>query len=168
MVELKEPERTFAIIAVPSNKPVSQIHNRTPAILEPAGYERWLGLEPKSIGSVVGSVIPIRRIVGISRIGRHVVAVGRWWIVIAVCGRIVSIGITPAPVVASSPASILDRPNMSLGKHTDNWLRGCLGGGWAHAETGSNHGDDQIEAAHYTTPRRPLSQRPQLLSAFSN
>ena len=24
----------------------AQIHNRMPAILEPAGYERWLGLEP--------------------------------------------------------------------------------------------------------------------------
>jgi putative SOS response-associated peptidase YedK len=38
-------ERTFAIITVPSNELVGQIHDRMPAILEPAGYERWLGLE---------------------------------------------------------------------------------------------------------------------------
>ena len=41
-----EWERTFAIITVPSNELVGQIHDRMPAILEPAGYERWLGLEP--------------------------------------------------------------------------------------------------------------------------
>jgi putative SOS response-associated peptidase YedK len=39
-------ERTCAIITVPSNELVRQIHNRMPAILEPAGYSRWLGLEP--------------------------------------------------------------------------------------------------------------------------
>ena len=39
-------ERTFVIITVPSNELVGRIHNRMPAILEPAGYERWLGLEP--------------------------------------------------------------------------------------------------------------------------
>jgi putative SOS response-associated peptidase YedK len=39
-------DRTFAIITVPSNELVSQIHNRMPAILEPGSYERWLGLEP--------------------------------------------------------------------------------------------------------------------------
>jgi putative SOS response-associated peptidase YedK len=39
-------ERTFAIITVPSNELVAQIHNRMPAILEPAGYDRWLSLEP--------------------------------------------------------------------------------------------------------------------------
>jgi putative SOS response-associated peptidase YedK len=39
-------ERTFAIITVPSNDLVAQIHNRMPAILEPRSYERWLGLEP--------------------------------------------------------------------------------------------------------------------------
>ena len=31
---------------MPSNKLVREIHNRMPAILEPAGYERWLSLEP--------------------------------------------------------------------------------------------------------------------------
>jgi SOS response associated peptidase (SRAP) len=41
-----EWERTFAIITVPSNKLVGQIHDRMPAIIEPAGYDRWLGLEP--------------------------------------------------------------------------------------------------------------------------
>src|SRR5262245_34755811 len=39
-------ERTFAIITVPSNDLVGEIHNRMPAILEPRSYERWLGLEP--------------------------------------------------------------------------------------------------------------------------
>ena len=41
-----EWERTFAIITVPSNELVGEIHDRMPAILEPAGYDRWLGLEP--------------------------------------------------------------------------------------------------------------------------
>jgi putative SOS response-associated peptidase YedK len=41
-----ESERTFAIITVPSNELVRQIHDRMPAVLEPAGYDRWLGLEP--------------------------------------------------------------------------------------------------------------------------
>jgi putative SOS response-associated peptidase YedK len=41
-----EWERTFAVITVPSNDLVGQIHNRMPAILERAGYNRWLGLEP--------------------------------------------------------------------------------------------------------------------------
>ena len=41
-----EWERTFAIITVPSNKLVGKIHDRMPAILEPAGYKRWLGLDP--------------------------------------------------------------------------------------------------------------------------
>jgi putative SOS response-associated peptidase YedK len=41
-----EWERTFAIITVPSNELVGQIHARMPAILEPGSYERWLGLEP--------------------------------------------------------------------------------------------------------------------------
>ena len=40
-----EWERTFAIITVPSNELVREIHNRMPAILEPKSYERWLGLE---------------------------------------------------------------------------------------------------------------------------
>ena len=42
----EEWERTFAIITVPSNELVGQIHDRMPAILEPGSYERWLGLEP--------------------------------------------------------------------------------------------------------------------------
>jgi putative SOS response-associated peptidase YedK len=41
-----EWERTFAIITVPSNELVGQIHDRMPAILKPGSYERWLGLEP--------------------------------------------------------------------------------------------------------------------------
>jgi putative SOS response-associated peptidase YedK len=40
-----EWERTVAIITVPSNELVGQIHDRMPAILEPAGYDRWLGFE---------------------------------------------------------------------------------------------------------------------------
>jgi len=38
-------ERTFAIITVPSNELVGKIHDRMPAILERAGYDRWLGLQ---------------------------------------------------------------------------------------------------------------------------
>jgi putative SOS response-associated peptidase YedK len=41
----EEWERTFAIITVPSNELVGQIHNRMPAILRPGSYERWLGPE---------------------------------------------------------------------------------------------------------------------------
>ena len=41
-----EWERTFAIITVPSNTLVRQIHHRMPAILDPTTYDRWLGLEP--------------------------------------------------------------------------------------------------------------------------
>jgi putative SOS response-associated peptidase YedK len=41
-----EWERTFAIITVPSNELVAQIHDRMPAILEPKTYNRWLGPEP--------------------------------------------------------------------------------------------------------------------------
>jgi putative SOS response-associated peptidase YedK len=41
-----EWERTFAVITVPSNELVGQIHNRMPAILKPDSYDRWLGLEP--------------------------------------------------------------------------------------------------------------------------
>ena len=41
-----EWERTFAIITVPSNDLVGEIHHRMPAILEPKGYKRWLGPEP--------------------------------------------------------------------------------------------------------------------------
>jgi putative SOS response-associated peptidase YedK len=39
-------ERTFVIITVPSNDVVAQIHDRMPAILEPAAYDRWLSIEP--------------------------------------------------------------------------------------------------------------------------
>ena len=41
-----EWERTFAIITVPANELVGQIHDRMPAILNPTSYDRWLGPEP--------------------------------------------------------------------------------------------------------------------------
>jgi putative SOS response-associated peptidase YedK len=41
-----EWERTFAIITVPSNGLVGQIHNRMPAILDPGSYDRWLSTAP--------------------------------------------------------------------------------------------------------------------------
>jgi putative SOS response-associated peptidase YedK len=41
-----EWERTFAILTVPSNELVSQIHDRMPAILRRSDYDRWLSLEP--------------------------------------------------------------------------------------------------------------------------
>jgi putative SOS response-associated peptidase YedK len=41
-----EWQRTFAIITVPSNELVGQIHDRMPAILRREDYERWLGDEP--------------------------------------------------------------------------------------------------------------------------
>ena len=41
-----EWERTFVVITVPSNDLVGQIHDRMPAILKPAAYDRWLGPEP--------------------------------------------------------------------------------------------------------------------------
>lgn len=34
------------LITVLSNELVGQIHDRMPAILEPTGYDRWLGPEP--------------------------------------------------------------------------------------------------------------------------
>jgi putative SOS response-associated peptidase YedK len=48
----KEPKsgewiRTFAILTVPANELVGTIHDRMPAILRPAAYERWLGPEPE-------------------------------------------------------------------------------------------------------------------------
>lgn len=51
MGELAQPEygrmeRTLAIITVPSNRLVAQIHNRMPAILEPGSYDRWLSTAP--------------------------------------------------------------------------------------------------------------------------
>jgi len=42
----REWERTFAIITVSSNELVGQIHDRMPAILAPASYDRWPGTEP--------------------------------------------------------------------------------------------------------------------------
>jgi len=42
----QERVRTFVVLTTPSNDLVGRIHDRMPAILEPAGYERWLGLEP--------------------------------------------------------------------------------------------------------------------------
>src|SRR5438552_3602 len=47
----KEPSsgewlRTFAIITIPPSELVGQIHDRMPAILRPADYDRWLGDEP--------------------------------------------------------------------------------------------------------------------------
>jgi putative SOS response-associated peptidase YedK len=41
-----EWERTFAVITVPSNELVVQIHVRMPAILKPESYDRWLTPEP--------------------------------------------------------------------------------------------------------------------------
>jgi putative SOS response-associated peptidase YedK len=38
--------RTFAVITVPANEAVGRIHNRMPAILAPAAYDRWLGTDP--------------------------------------------------------------------------------------------------------------------------
>jgi putative SOS response-associated peptidase YedK len=37
--------RTFAIITVPANDLVAQIHDRMPLILPESAYERWLGVE---------------------------------------------------------------------------------------------------------------------------
>ncbi len=39
-------QRTFAILTVPPNELVAQIHDRMPAILQPEDYARWLGDEP--------------------------------------------------------------------------------------------------------------------------
>jgi putative SOS response-associated peptidase YedK len=38
--------RTFVILTVPANELVATIHDRMPAILRPADYDRWLGSEP--------------------------------------------------------------------------------------------------------------------------
>ena len=38
--------RRFTIITVPSNEMIARIHDRMPAILRPADYERWLGADP--------------------------------------------------------------------------------------------------------------------------
>lgn len=41
----REWQRTFAIITVPPNEVLAQIHDRMPAILGEADYDRWLGDE---------------------------------------------------------------------------------------------------------------------------
>jgi putative SOS response-associated peptidase YedK len=41
-----EWQRTFAIVTVPSNELVGQIHDRMPAILRSEQYDRWLSDEP--------------------------------------------------------------------------------------------------------------------------
>jgi putative SOS response-associated peptidase YedK len=41
-----EWQRTFALITVPSNELVEQIHDRMPAILRAEHYDRWLSDEP--------------------------------------------------------------------------------------------------------------------------
>ncbi|MGA7455214.1 MAG: SOS response-associated peptidase family protein [Rhodoplanes sp.] len=38
--------RTFAILTTPANELVGTIHDRMPAVLAPAAYDRWLGNEP--------------------------------------------------------------------------------------------------------------------------
>ncbi len=38
--------RTFAVITVPANEIVAEIHDRMPAILRPADYDRWLSEDP--------------------------------------------------------------------------------------------------------------------------
>ena len=38
--------RTFAILTTPANELVGTIHDRMPAILAPAAYDRWVGTEP--------------------------------------------------------------------------------------------------------------------------
>jgi putative SOS response-associated peptidase YedK len=41
-----EWQRTLAVITVPSNDLVGQIHDRMPAILRPEQYDSWLGDDP--------------------------------------------------------------------------------------------------------------------------
>ena len=48
-----EWERTFAVITVPSNELVAQIHDRMPAILEPGHCDRWLSSEPDPHGLLI-------------------------------------------------------------------------------------------------------------------
>jgi putative SOS response-associated peptidase YedK len=38
--------RTFAILTTPANELIARIHDRMPAILRPADYDQWLGIEP--------------------------------------------------------------------------------------------------------------------------
>ena len=35
--------RTFVVLTTPANELIGRIHDRMPAILKPADYERWLG-----------------------------------------------------------------------------------------------------------------------------
>ena len=45
--EIGEPVETFTIITTRSNKLLSEVHDRMPAIIAPADYQRWLtGAEP--------------------------------------------------------------------------------------------------------------------------
>ena len=37
--------RTFVLLTTPANELIAGIHDRMPAILKPADYERWLGIE---------------------------------------------------------------------------------------------------------------------------
>lgn len=43
--------RTFAILTTPANELVGTIHDRMPAVLAPAAYDRWLGteLDPRNL-----------------------------------------------------------------------------------------------------------------------
>ena len=38
--------RTFTVLITPTNELVARIHDRMPAILRPADYERWLSADP--------------------------------------------------------------------------------------------------------------------------
>jgi putative SOS response-associated peptidase YedK len=38
--------RTFTVLTTPANELVARIHDRMPAILRPADYERWLSADP--------------------------------------------------------------------------------------------------------------------------
>jgi hypothetical protein len=44
----REGLSNIAVITVPANPLVSQIHDRMPAILKPESYDRWLGIEPEA------------------------------------------------------------------------------------------------------------------------
>ena len=77
-------ERSFAIITVPSNVLVRQIHDRMPAILEPAGYERWLGVEPDPHDLLISYPSEPMTIWPIStRVNKPRMMIRRCWIVLA-------------------------------------------------------------------------------------
>lgn len=42
----REWVRTFVLLTTPATQLIAPIHDRMPAILNPADYEQWLGLEP--------------------------------------------------------------------------------------------------------------------------